>query len=246
MFKTMMMADYGPVDEHFPSFEERVRASQRSGRPGSPCHSAHGILYRSSLIQNQGKRANKVRFYRNGDLFFKGLIYAVSSERYRTFESLLADLTNSPIGDKNVMPNGVRYIFTLDGKKITSLDEMVDDGSYVCASTHFFKKVNYPRSKDPNWNVNHPAVKQAGLHDEKFSYAYDDIEENRDFIYPKLITVIRNGARPRKAVKILLNRKTAHSFLQVMSDISDTVKTTGGTVKKIYTMDGKRVSLSPF
>ena len=236
-----MMADYCPVDEHFPSFEERVRATQRAGRPGSPCHSAHGVLYRSSLIQSQAKRAKKVRFYRNGDLFFKGLIYAVSSERHRTFESLLADLTSSPIGDKNVMPNGVRHIFTTHGKKISSLDEMVDDGSYVCASTHFFKKANYPRSKDPNWNVNYPAGKHSGLQDEKFSFAYEDIEENRDFIYPKLITVIRNGARPRKATKILLNRKTAHSFQQVMSDISDAVKTTGGTVKKIYTMEGKKV-----
>ena len=32
---------------------------------------------------------------------------------------------------------------------------------------------------------------------------------------PRLITVIRNGSRPRKAVRILLNKKTAHSFEQV-------------------------------
>ncbi len=241
MLKAMVMADYGPVDEHFPSLEERVRSSERSGRPGSPCHSAHGVLYRASLIQTQAKRAKKVRFYRNGDLFFKGLTYAVSHDRYRTFESLLADLTDSPIGDKNKMPNGVRYIFTLDGGKITTLDELSDDTSYVCASTHFFKKVNYPKSKDPDWNVHHPSEKYSGIHGRKFSYAYDDLEEKRDYIYPKLITVIRNGARPRKAVRILLNRKTAHSFQQVMSDISDAVKTTGGTVKKVYTMEGKQV-----
>ncbi len=233
----------GAADEHFPRMEGRT--GRRSGRPASPCHSAHGVLYRASL-QTHVKRALKVRFYRNGDLFFQGLVYAVSHERYRTFESLLADLTDSPLGDKNVMPNGVRYIFSLDGKPITSLDDLSEESSYVCASTHFFKKVNYPRSKNPDWNVHNPAAPPSAWlsgrrSTDTFSSAYTDLEEKRDYVYPKLITVIRNGARPRKAVRVLLNRKTAHSFQQVMADISDAVKASGGTIKKVYTMDGKQV-----
>ncbi len=51
------------ANEHFPSFEERVRASHRGGRPGSPCHSAHGNLYRATLLQQQLKRAKKVSFH---------------------------------------------------------------------------------------------------------------------------------------------------------------------------------------
>ena len=85
----------------------------------------------------------QVRFYRNGDRFFKGMIYAVSPERFRTFESLLCELTNSPIGDKNAMPNGVRNIFSIDGsRKITTLDQLEEGAGYVCASTNIFKRVS--------------------------------------------------------------------------------------------------------
>ena len=33
-----------------------------------------------------------------------------------------------------------------------------------------------------------------------------------EYIKPRLITIIRNGSRPRKAVRLLLNKKTAHSY----------------------------------
>jgi doublecortin-like kinase 1/2 len=62
-----------------------------------------------SVQVSENRRAKKVRFYRNGDRFFKGMVYAVSPERFRTFESLLAELTTSAICDKNAMPQGLFY-----------------------------------------------------------------------------------------------------------------------------------------
>ena len=77
------------------------------------------------------KPAKKMRFYRNGDAFFDGLHFAVG-DRFRTFESLMTALTNSvQLGDNRVLPKGVRYIFAMDGRKITSLDELQDGGSQV-------------------------------------------------------------------------------------------------------------------
>ena len=67
-------------------------------------------------------------------------------------------------------------------------------------------------------------------------------DEDRDYIKPKLVTVIRNGSRPRKAVRILLNKKTAHSFDQVLSEITDAVKLDTGAVKKIFTVTGQQAS----
>lgn len=227
-------------DQHFPTFEERTRASSQRmyRRAASPTHSAHGTLIRASLFNNV-KRAKKVVFYRNGDMFFKGMIYAVSHDRFRTFESLLAELTESPMGDKNVMPNGVRHMFSMDGsRKITSIEELEDGEGYVCASTAFFKKMNYPRSSTPSWSYNAKSLDDAApgtLPGTIFT------EDNRDFIRPKLITVIRNGSKPRRAVRILLNKKTAHSFNQVLNDINEAIKLTTGAVKKIFTMDGKQV-----
>ena len=81
-------------------------------------------------------------FYRNGDRFFAGLSYAVSRDRYRTLDSLMSDLTDSPLGDKAILPTGVRHIFSLDGGvKVSSVDQLVDGMCYVCSSTPVYRKV---------------------------------------------------------------------------------------------------------
>lgn len=67
-------------------------------------------------------------------------------------------------------------------------------------------------------------------------------QESKDFIKPKLVTVIRSGVKPRKAVRILLNKKTAHSFEQVLADVTEAIKLDSGAVKRLYTLDGKQVS----
>lgn len=235
--------DPGNGYDHFPTFEDRARSSTRNvARNGrvSPTHSAHDSLVRSSLMTiTSSKRAKKVRFYRNGDRFFQGMVYAVSPERFRTFESLLAELTSSPLGDKVVLPKGVRCIFSLDGSnKITSMDELEEGENYVCASTNLFKDVDYPKRTNPTWSVNQKREKDSLT---RTSPASSEIDDNRDFIFPKLITVIRNGSKPRKAVRVLLNKKTAHSFHQVMTDITEAIKLDSGSVKKVFTVDGKAV-----
>lgn len=40
------------------------------------------------------------------------------------------------------------------------------------------------------------------------------------YMKPRLITIIRNGSRPRKAVRLLLNKKTAFTYEQVRYFIS--------------------------
>jgi hypothetical protein len=183
------------------------------------------------------KRAKKVRFYRNGDRFFKGIVYAVSAERFRTLDSLLVDLTDSPLCDKNILPNGVRHIFTLDGsKKVSNLYQLEEGESYVCASTDVFKKLDYIKSENPNWNVN------AKPKDDPLAASFGLIGDSKDYIKPKLITVIRNGLKPRKAVRVLLNKKTAHSFEQVLNDVTEAIKLDSGIVRKILTVDGQQVS----
>ena len=63
------------------------------------------------------------------------------------------------------------------------------------------------------------------------------------FIRPRLVTVIRSGSRPRRTVRVLLNRKTARSFDQVLTGITDAVKLDSGAVKKLFSLGGKQVSL---
>lgn len=127
-------------------FEERDKRQQRAGprRGGSgsgggsgprgnglipsPAHSAHCSLYRTRTLQalSSEKKARKARFYRNGDRYFKGLVYAISTDRFRSFDALLVELTRS-LSDNVNLPQGVRTIYTIDGsKKLTSLDELVE------------------------------------------------------------------------------------------------------------------------
>lgn len=94
----------------------------------SPAHSAHCSFYRTRTLQSltSEKKAKKVRFYRNGDKYFKGLVYAVSNDRFRSLDALLIELTRS-LSDNVNLPQGVRSIYTVDGsKKISSLDELVE------------------------------------------------------------------------------------------------------------------------
>lgn len=233
--------------DHFPSFADRARASTRvvaKNGLASPTHSAHANFFRASIMQiTPDKKAKKVRFYRNGDRFFNGMVYAVPQERFRTLESLMAELTDSPICDRTVLPKGVRHIFSMDGsRKISTLDQLEDGENYVCSSTLAFRKVDYPISGIPSWNVN----PQSSTSWDRSLNRMDGsgagrMEEERDFIKPKLITVIRNGSRPRKAVRILLNRKTAHSFEQVLNEVNEAIKLDTGAVKKMFSSSGKQV-----
>ncbi|XP_050416467.1 serine/threonine-protein kinase DCLK1 [Patella vulgata] len=232
-------------DDHFADDRSRVGyKGGKSGRNVSPSAS-NNFLRHSILRVSENKRAKKVRFYRNGDRFFKGMLYAVSAERFRTFESLLAELTSSPLCDKNVLPQGVRYIFSVDSAKIiTNLDQLEEGESYVCASTDIFRDIEYHKSVNPNWNVN---AKAREAQEQTPTSPRDLTDEDKGFIKPKLVTVIRNGSKPRKAVRIVLNKKTAHSFSQVLDDITEAIKLDSGSVKKIFTVDGRQVTcLSDF
>ena len=108
----------------------------------------------------------------------------------------------------------------------------------MCASIEPYKKVDYTKNVNPNWAVG--AVKTMPMRD-----ASKESRETREFIRPKLVTIVRSGVKPRKAVRILLNKKTAHSFEQVMSDITDAIKLDTGAVKRLYTVEGKMVSSQP-
>lgn len=117
--------------------------------------------------------------------------------------------------------------------------------SYVCASNEPYRKVDYTKNVNPNWGsrlagtgVLAGACRQGSG---GIPRGPGEGKESKDFIKPKLVTVIRSGVKPRKAVRVLLNKKTAHSFEQVLADITEAIKLDSGAVKKLYTLDGKQV-----
>ncbi|XP_069563396.1 serine/threonine-protein kinase DCLK1-like isoform X1 [Brachyistius frenatus] len=235
--------------EHFDERDKAQRYTRRGSRGNglpSPTHSAHCSLYRTRTLQalSSEKKAKKIRFYRNGDRYFKGIVYAISQERFRSIEALLADLTRA-LSDNVNLPQGVRTIYTVDGAtRITSMDQLVEGESYVCASIEPFKNLEYTKNVNPNWSVGARTV--VSVRDpSSLGSAMAGSPESRgskDFIKPKLVTIVRSGVKPRKAVRVLLNKKTAHSFEQVMTDITDAIKLDSGVVKRLFTLDNKMVT----
>ncbi len=114
--------------------------------------------------------------------------------------------------------------------------------SYVCASNEPFRRVDYTKNVNPNWSVGIKTGTSRSL-TSLIPLKNELQRESKDFIKPKLVTVIRSGVKPRKAVRILLNKKTAHSFEQVLTDITDAIKLDSGAVRRLYTLEGKQVSL---
>uniref|UniRef100_A0A665TY25 Serine/threonine-protein kinase DCLK2 n=1 Tax=Echeneis naucrates TaxID=173247 RepID=A0A665TY25_ECHNA len=232
----------------FEHFEERDKPHRSGGSRGnglvpSPAHSAHCSFYRTRTLQSltSEKKARKVRFYRNGDKYFKGLVYAVSNDRFRSLDALLMELTRS-LSDNVNLPQGVRTLYTLDGgRKVTGLDELVEGESYVCASNEPFRRVDYTKNINPNWSVGIKTGTSRSL-SSLIPLKSELQREVKDFIKPKLVTVIRSGVKPRKAVRILLNKKTAHSFEQVLTDITDAIKLDSGAVRRLYTLEGKQIT----
>lgn len=139
----------------------------------------------------------------------------------------------------------IQIIMTLD--HIFSFSAPTGD-SYVCSSIEAYKKVEYTKNVNPNWSVNVKASSTSSRGPSSLGSSKagaPESRENKDFIRPKLVTVVRSGVKPRKAVRILLNKKTAHSYEQVLTDITDAIKLDSGIVKKIYTLEGKLVRNEP-
>ncbi|VDK46985.1 unnamed protein product [Anisakis simplex] len=182
-------------------------------------------------------KAKRVRFFRNGDQYFKGMWYAISMERVRSFQALLCDLTRT-MTDAINLPHGVRHIFSMDGsQKITNLDDFNDGEGYVCSSSELYKRLDYENAREPTW-----CISLSGGPSSPRLISSPLKQEPNDFVYPRIITIIRNGVKPRRVVRHLLNKRTARSFLQVIQDITAVVKLDSGAVRKLFALSGKEVT----
>ena len=90
-----------------------------------------------------------MRFFINGDKFFKGAVIAVNNEKFRTFDKLLEHLTRI-MCTQVTLPHGVRTIFSLEGKPVADIDVIGNGESYVCSSVSTFKKLDYIALGNPN------------------------------------------------------------------------------------------------
>ncbi|KAB0802423.1 hypothetical protein PPYR_04609 [Photinus pyralis] len=178
-------------------------------------------------------KAKRIRFYHNGNKYFGGVVVPVASDRYRSFDSLTTELTNLLM--KTVtLPSGVRTIFSMDGRKISSLEELEDGKEYVCSGKgELFKKIDYTKTealKNKRASVSKPTVPVSRVVLE-------------DCVRPRIVTIIRNGIKPRKVLRLLLNKRNASNLEQVFSSLTDTAQLDSGAVRKVFTLSGQPVTV---
>lgn len=208
----------------------------------------NSIKKRVSSSRTPTRKAKRVRFYRNGDKFYSGIVIAVSNERYRSFESLTEDLTRI-LEDR--VPSAVRHIYTISGKKITTLDEIVDGTNYVClCNNETFKKIEYNSTPLANVKSNNRLSKvfrpSSPLKNGINGSPIIKYTEN-SAVHPRIVTLIRNGTKPRKIHRLLLNKRNSPSFDHVLTAITQCVKLDTGCVRKVYSFSGTPVlSLEQF
>lgn len=253
------------------------------------------------------RRPRKVRFYVNGDRYFKGKKLYITPHRYFNFNDLLNDLTGK-LPSNLSLPYGVRQIFTpVSGRRVTEIEDLSDGENYVCAGFEGFKTIKYGKAELEPWSVDqtrriqneilsdHRSTKYGLRKTRPHNHEFGETESNfgatqgaygrtrgmygsnafhpgRFFhgtqphrrwagtfghankntylpnadnipLKPKVVTIVRNGHKPRNNVKILLNRRSVQSFEQLMADISEAFgpKYKNNKVKKLFSIRGREV-----
>jgi len=206
--------------------------------------SVHG---RPTLVhRNRSMNAKHVCFYRNGDRYCPGLKLAISPERYKEFQSLLVELS----AKMNLASGAVRYIFnSTDGSLVNDISDLQYGIAYVCSSSTILRQVeggygnvtvnnkSSSTPKTPRKNLNRHTIHVSNPDNLSLYSSGSALNDSKDFVKPKLVTVIRNGKPPQKKVTLLLNNKTAVSYEQVLDQLS--ARGSLGKVDKLYTVDGR-------
>ncbi|XP_065077410.1 echinoderm microtubule-associated protein-like CG42247 [Ochlerotatus camptorhynchus] len=182
-------------------------------------------------------KARRVLFYRNGDPFFPGVEFRFKPGRdICTLEALL-----DKISARMDLPRGARYIFSMDGDRKYSLDELEDGSSYVVSSFKVFKPASYGK-KNGVWYAS-PGNQGWGTGSRlsrKPSVTEVDSMPSGS-LKPSAGRVIRiiNSHDHSVQCRVLLNLRTSQPFEEVLEDLGQVLKMIGA--KKMYTSSGQEV-----
>lgn len=88
----------------------------------------------------------------------------------------------------------------MDGKKIATLDDIEDGKSYVCScNNEYFKKVEYSLLSINNLKASNRHSKgYRPFSPIKNGSPIINLSERDSVVYPRIVTLVRNGIKPRK------------------------------------------------
>uniref|UniRef100_A0A8D2IIJ1 Doublecortin domain-containing protein n=1 Tax=Varanus komodoensis TaxID=61221 RepID=A0A8D2IIJ1_VARKO len=180
--------------------------------------------------------AKKITFYKSGDPQFGGVKMAINQRSFKSFNALMDDLSH-----RVPLPFGVRTITTPRGIHcISTLDQLEDGGCYLCSDKKYVMPISLGAASG---RLGLQKTGQPARALRKVAQEVRPEEHSAAFAQPspripKKITLLKNGdiatQRP-----ITLNRRNARSLKALLDEISEIMQF---TVKKLYTVEGKRVS----
>lgn len=238
-----------------------IVARQRSSRRLRPRMAAVGRIHhrwdpRPILVPKPivPPKARMITFYKNGDPFHSGTkVSIMPGKDFVSLESLCDYLTQ-----RMNIPRGVRYIFSLTGRKITHLDDLLDGYSYVVSGTKNFQEMAYGQSG----RIRPTGVSRAYLplairsedlklyrplspHDQRYNkeWRLRSPKNLRSRSLPtqnegKTITVV-NSQNPSVYSRVLLNLRTTQSFEEIVQDLGQAIRLP--EAKRLYNQTGDEV-----
>lgn len=183
-----------------------------------------------------GKKARMVTFYKNGDTWSSGSKISIQPGKdFKSLNNLYDYLTQ-----KTNLPQGVRYIYTLDGSRIKDLRELEDGKSYVVSSTKHFQNVPYGQEKrlrtaapvksfapvgfrEDDLKLLRPVKPEDKIHSKNTPYRGSGSHSLPGEQDSRIIRVINNKEQGVQS-RILLNLRTVQPFEKVVEDLGETVK----------------------
>ncbi|XP_061938132.1 echinoderm microtubule-associated protein-like CG42247 isoform X2 [Apis cerana] len=194
-------------------------------------------------------RARRVTFYKNGDPYFPGIEFRFKPGRdIGSLEALLDRLSL-----RMDLPRGARHIFSMDGDRKLTLDELEDGASYVVSSYKTFKPASYGKKSNTwytsptggggsrgggagGWQSRPAAVaslgRKASISDEAPPPGGGKPSSGR------VIRIVNNHDHTVQC-RVLLNLRTSQPFEEVLEDLGQVLKMNGA--KRMFTVSGQEV-----
>uniref|UniRef100_A0A1B8YAX1 Doublecortin domain-containing protein n=1 Tax=Xenopus tropicalis TaxID=8364 RepID=A0A1B8YAX1_XENTR len=182
--------------------------------------------------------AKKITFYKSGDPQFGGVKMAISHRSFKSFSALMDDLSH-----RVPLPFGVRTITTPRGThSVNRLEQLVDGGSYICSDKKYVQPIapSKPGRKMVVQRPGPPASARKPSRQEQHEDEYTATHFQQVPRVRKKITLVKNGD-PTVRRSIILNRTNGRNLRTFLEDASDLLQY---TVRRLYTVDGRRVSWS--
>lgn len=198
------------------------------------------------LAEAAQRKALMATFFANGDPFSSGIKVSINPGRdFRTIENLYDYLSQ-----RLNVSNGVRVIFTVDGKRVSSLDLLEDGGSYVASGSRTFAPLAYGQSRsrgtlppqrsdeDPSRLINlvgnkkPPGILSKGQGSSGSLPGSGNREDGRVI---NVVSLVDTNHRSR----VLLNLKTTQTFEEVLQDLGGALNMKN--VKRMTTANGEVV-----